>query len=54
MNIVYIQWLTKPSLSESITWISLPFIERFNLSVRQHVAAVGRRVTTLCKDEDGL
>src|SRR2546427_89936 len=29
-------------------------IERLNLSIRQHVAAVGRRVTTLCKGEDGL
>ena len=25
------------------------FIERLNLSIRQHVAAVGRRVSTLCK-----
>ena len=30
------------------------FIERLNLSFRQHVAAVGRRVTTLCKGEQGL
>src|SRR2546426_442943 len=30
------------------------FIERVNLSMRQHVAAVGRRVSTLCKGEDGL
>jgi len=30
------------------------FIERLNLSIRQHVAAVGRRVTTLCKGEDGV
>jgi IS1 family transposase len=30
------------------------FIERANLSIRQHVAAVGRRVSTLCKGEDGL
>jgi hypothetical protein len=30
------------------------FIERLNLSIRQQVAAVGRRVTTLCKGEDGL
>jgi len=29
-------------------------IERLNLSMRQHVAALGRRVTTLCKHEDGL
>jgi len=27
---------------------------RLNLSLRQHVAAIGRRVTTLCKHEDGL
>ena len=27
---------------------------RINLSIRQHVAAVGRRVTTLCKGENGL
>jgi hypothetical protein len=30
------------------------FIERLNLSIRQHVAAVGRRGTTLCKGEDGF
>jgi hypothetical protein len=30
------------------------FVERLNLSLRQHVAAVGRRVTTLCKGEEGL
>ena len=30
------------------------FIERANLSIRQHVAAVGRRVSTLCKGEEGL
>src|SRR2546428_4069437 len=34
--------------------INTAFIERLNLSIRQHVAAVGRRVTTLCKDEEGL
>jgi IS1 family transposase len=34
--------------------INTAFIERINLSIRQHVAAVGRRVTTLCKGEDGL
>jgi IS1 family transposase len=34
--------------------INTAFIERLNLSMRQHVAAVGRRVTTLCKGEDGL
>jgi hypothetical protein len=34
--------------------INTVFIERLNLSMRQHVAAIGRRVTTLCKHEDGL
>jgi len=34
--------------------INTAFVERVNLSIRQHVAAVGRRVTTLCKGEDGL
>jgi IS1 family transposase len=34
--------------------INTAFIERINLTIRQHVAAVGRRVTTLCKGEDGL
>ena len=34
--------------------INTAFIERLNLSRRQHVAAVGRRVTTLCKHEAGL
>src|SRR5207247_3080594 len=27
---------------------------RANLAIRQHVAAVGRRVSTLCKGEEGL
>jgi hypothetical protein len=34
--------------------INTAFIERLNLSLRQHVAVVGRRVTTLCKGEAGL
>jgi hypothetical protein len=29
-------------------------VERLNLDSRQRVAAVGRRVTTLCKGEDGM
>ena len=33
---------------------SAAFVERINLSLRQHVAAIGRRVTTLCKGEEGL
>jgi IS1 family transposase len=34
--------------------INTAFIERLNLTIRQHVAAVGRRVSTLCKGEDGI
>jgi transposase-like protein/IS1 family transposase len=34
--------------------INTAFIERANLTIRQHVAAVGRRVMTLCKREEGL
>ena len=34
--------------------INTAFIERLNLTIRQHVAAVGRRVMTLCKGEEGL
>jgi hypothetical protein len=30
------------------------WIERINRTIRQHVAALGRRVTTLCTHEDGL
>jgi IS1 family transposase/transposase-like protein len=33
--------------------INTAFIERVNLTIRQHVAAVGRRVLTLCKGEAG-
>jgi IS1 family transposase len=34
--------------------INTAFVERINLSMRQHVAAIGRRVSTLCKGEAGL
>jgi IS1 family transposase len=34
--------------------INTSLVERFNLSLRQHVAAIGRRVNTLCKGEGGL
>src|SRR5215510_13522474 len=30
------------------------FVERLNLTIRQHVATVARRVTTACKIADGL
>jgi IS1 family transposase len=34
--------------------INTSFIERLNLSLRQRVAAIGRRSATSCKREDGL
>lgn len=34
--------------------INTSFVERLNLDCRQHVAAIGRRVNTLCKHETGL
>ena len=34
--------------------IQTAFVERLNLTIRQHVAAVRRRVSTLCKGEDGM
>ena len=34
--------------------INTAFVERLNLTIRHHVAAVGRRVSTLCKGEAGL
>ena len=34
--------------------INTAFVERLTLDLRQHVAAIGRRVATLCKGEDGL
>jgi IS1 family transposase len=34
--------------------IQTAFVERLNLDIRQRVAAVGRRVTTLCKGEEGV
>jgi hypothetical protein len=34
--------------------INTSFVERLNLDLRQHVAAIGHRVNTLCKHEAGL
>jgi hypothetical protein len=40
---------------EPLGWqINTAFIERANLSIRQHVSAIGRRVITLCKHETGV
>ena len=34
--------------------INTAFVERLNLDIRQRVAAVGRRVHTLCQGDDGI
>jgi hypothetical protein len=34
--------------------INTAFVERLNLTLRQPVAAIGRRVSTLCQGEDGV
>jgi hypothetical protein len=34
--------------------INPSFLERLNLAIRQRVAAVGRRVNTLCQSADGM
>jgi hypothetical protein len=34
--------------------INTAFVERLNLDIRQRVAAVGRRVNTLCQGADGI
>jgi hypothetical protein len=43
----------KRVLAEHRWQINTAFIERQNLTIRQHVAAVGRRVITLCKGKAG-
>jgi IS1 family transposase len=44
----------KQVLSACGRQINTTFVERLNLDIRQRVAAVGRRVNTLCQGEDGL
>jgi IS1 family transposase len=44
----------KQTLAPTGWQINTAFVERVNLSIRQHVAAVGRRVMTLCKGELGV
>ena len=47
---------------ETVTQVLAPYgwqintalVERLNLDLRHHVAAIGRRVNTLCKHEAGL
>jgi transposase-like protein/IS1 family transposase len=44
----------KQVLSACGRQINTAFVERLHLDIRQRVAAVGRRVNTLCQGEDGL
>jgi len=44
----------KQVLSACGRQINTAFVERLNLDIRQRVAAVGRRVNTLCQGEDGM
>src|SRR5262249_47857043 len=44
-----------PQVLAACGWqINTSLVERLNLTIRQHVAAIGRRVSALCKGEDGL
>jgi IS1 family transposase len=43
-----------PRLAAHGWQINTAFIERVNLTIRQHVAAVGRPVITLCKQQAGI
>ena len=46
---------TSESILAKRGWkINTSLIERLNLEFRQHVAAIGRRVNTVCKHEAGL
>jgi IS1 family transposase len=44
----------EPILAQRGWKINTAFAERLNLDLRQHVAAMGRRVNTLCKHEAGI
>jgi hypothetical protein len=44
----------EPVLSRCGWKINTAFVERLNLDLRQRVAAIGRRVNTLCQGEDGM
>jgi hypothetical protein len=54
-RVVFGTQLAVEQLLAAYGWqINTSFIERLNLDIRQRVAAVGRRVNTLCQGEDGL
>jgi hypothetical protein len=51
-------WGTQAAVEQVLSacgWqMNTSFMERLNLDIRQHVAAVGRRVTTLCQGAAGV
>src|SRR5262245_15795419 len=54
-RVVFGAWDRVMHALAALGWhINTAFIERVNLTIRHHVAAVGRRVMTLCKHEAGL
>jgi hypothetical protein len=54
-RVVFGTWAGVHRVLEPLGWqINTAFIERANLAMRQHVAAIGRCVMTVCKGEVGL
>ena len=54
-RVVFGTKLTIEQVLAACGWtINTAFIERLNFDIRQRVAAVGRRVNTLCRGEEGL
>ena len=48
------RWAIEQVLARCGWAINTAFVERLNLDIRQRVAAIGRRVNTLCQGEAGL
>jgi IS1 family transposase len=54
-RVVFGTWQRVEQVLSACGWkINTAFVERLHLDLRQRVAAVGRRVNTLCQGEDGL
>ena len=54
-RVVFGTWQRVEQVLSACGWkINTAFVERLNLDLRQRVAAVGRRVNTLCQGEDSL
>jgi hypothetical protein len=54
-RVVFSTWLVIEQILARCGWtINTAFVERLNLDIRQCVAAIGRRVNTLCQGEAGL